>query len=168
MEAFLKQETERLARSWMRHDAAALGSYLVEGVEDPRVNVQSILTRHFLLHALFGRRFEALMDHELHFAAAANWLTHPANGLDAAETRAAVLHALRRGADNAEGLELPAFLIRLFAELPAAAAGAAVPNYIEAVLEDGSGPGLLDMFQRSSGECLPDLAAAISGSTQNQ
>src|SRR5262249_28346975 len=43
----LKQETESLARSWARHESAWLRDYLVAGVEDPRINLQSILSRHF-------------------------------------------------------------------------------------------------------------------------
>jgi len=58
----------------MRHDAAWLEDYLVASVEDPRLNLQSILTRHFLVTALTGDRFVALMEQEYRFAAAMNWL----------------------------------------------------------------------------------------------
>jgi len=70
----LEQESEKLARSWMCHDPALLRDYLVAGVEDPRINLQSILTRHFLLGALGLERCRPLMDEEYRFAAAMNWL----------------------------------------------------------------------------------------------
>ena len=66
----LQAESDKLARSWMQHDAGMLRDYLVGGVEDPRLNVQSVLSRHFLTHALTGERFAALMEQELRFAAA--------------------------------------------------------------------------------------------------
>lgn len=157
MDDFLKQETEKLARSWMRLDVAELGRYLVVDVEDPRVNVQSMLTRHFLLTTLFGAKFEGVMDGELHFAAALNWLRQRGADLHTPEDCAALLHALRRGADNAEGLRVPAFLTRLFARLPARVGGVFVPNYIERFLvrealphaggSDTSPTSVLDTFQ---------------------
>ena len=49
LEDCFKLETERLKKSWMRYDRATLRDYLVQDVEDPRINVQSILTRHFLI-----------------------------------------------------------------------------------------------------------------------
>lgn len=147
MEEFLNQETERLVRSWRHHEASHLGSYLTAGVEDPRVNVQSILTRHHLLTVLFASRFEGLMNQELRFAAAMNWLGNHGGELDAPEARAAFLHALRRGADNAEGMGVPAFLLRLFAELPTDTGGLHVPNYVEEFLAGEAQPEALDTFQ---------------------
>jgi hypothetical protein len=134
MNPALIQESERLSRSWMRHDPGMLRDYLVADVEDPRLNVQSVPSRHFLTTALFGNQFQALMAHELQFAAVMNWLLKflPKAG-DAAELRS-VLHALRRGADNAEGTVLPAFLAQSFAALPARVGEIDVPNYLEAVL----------------------------------
>jgi len=69
-----RQETELLTRSWMQHDAAMLASYLVSSVEDPRLNIQSILTRHWLITMLFGERFAALRHEELRFGTVLNWL----------------------------------------------------------------------------------------------
>ncbi len=117
----------------MRHDQEMLRGYLVADVEDPRINLQSILTRHFLLVALFGpRRFAALKLAELRFAAAMNWLRgFLGEGGDAA----VALHALRVGADNAEGVEIPRHLLLAFAALPSRASGCRVPNYIQMSLE---------------------------------
>ena len=43
-------------------------------MEDPRINVQSILTRQFLTKGLFGERFTSLMEQELRFGVVMNWL----------------------------------------------------------------------------------------------
>src|SRR5262245_35688179 len=105
MNAALKVESEKLARSWMQHDATMLRDYLVASVEDPRINVQSILSRHFLAQAFAGERWTALQDQECRFAAVANWLAMLAARTGNREDLEEVLHALRRGADNAEGLQ---------------------------------------------------------------
>ena len=67
LEDRFKLETERLKNSWMQYDRATLHDYLVRDVEDPRINVKSILTRHFLIGRLFGERFDVLMEQELRF-----------------------------------------------------------------------------------------------------
>lgn len=126
MKEALQLETERLIRSWEQHDASFLRDYLVADVEDPRVNVQSVLSRHFLLAELFPSRFAELMLHELRFATVMNWL----NKHDGSEERGAILHALRRGADNAEGEPIPHFITQAFVALPANPAGLTIPNYI--------------------------------------
>jgi ubiquinone/menaquinone biosynthesis C-methylase UbiE len=130
----LQAESDKLARSWMRHDAGMLRGYLVAGVEDPRFNLQSILSRHFLARALVAERFNALMEQEYRFAAAMNWLTELARRLGDAGELELVLYALGRGADNAEGIEIPGFVVQTFAALPANASGLTIPNYIESFL----------------------------------
>ena len=107
MEESLKAESERLARSWMQHEAAGLRDYLVREVEDPRINLQSIFSRHLLLRALFGERSLWLMEQEYRFAASMNWLIGLARRLSEPEELQAVLDALRRGLDNAEGIGIP-------------------------------------------------------------
>src|SRR4051812_1344494 len=104
MEPHLERETEKLKRSWMQHDPEMLRDYLVAGVEDPRINVQSVLTRHSLIVALTGARFERLLEHELRFAIVLNWiaglLKHSGSSYDAK----ALQHAIATGADSAEGI----------------------------------------------------------------
>lgn len=136
MNEALRLETEGLIRSWDRHEGGFLRDYLVSSVEDPRINVQSILARHFLLTSLYGERFARLMEQELLFAAAMAWLT--TLDLDDADQTAAVLHALRAGADNAEGRVLPRFIVQLFRSLPLATEGVTVPNYLVEGLMMGS------------------------------
>ncbi len=110
--------------SWLR-------DYLVAGVEDPRVNLQSILTRHFLIRYITGTQFEWSMTREYEFSAVAAWLATHAGLLADGETRLAALHALQRGADNAEGIEVPQFVSSTFRRL---SSDGRIPNYLEAVL----------------------------------
>lgn len=127
----LQKETEKLSRSWAQHDSGWLRDYLVAGVEDPRLNLHSVLTRHFLIRHLTGGRFESYMSHEYQFCAAAAWLTHNSGLLADPETRLAVLHALRQGSDNAEGIEIPQFLSSIFSALNH---DSRVPHYLDSFL----------------------------------
>jgi len=123
MEEHFEQETARLTKSWMQYDAETLRDYLVQDVEDPRINVQSILTRHFLIERLFGERFRELMGQELRFGLVVNWLLKLLKESVNAEQLRSVLDALLTGEDYAEGLEIPAYVSATFA-------GLAVPNYM--------------------------------------
>jgi ubiquinone/menaquinone biosynthesis C-methylase UbiE len=140
MKDSLRTETEKLERSWMRHDPEMLRDYLVAGVEDPRFNAQSILSRHFLIREAAGDRFAALMEEEHRFGAAVGWLLSLLRqGTN--EDLVAVLHALRRGADNAEGTEIPACVSEPFAALPKTIHGTKVPNFIEGFLSRSDAEG---------------------------
>jgi SAM-dependent methyltransferase len=136
MDAALQQETEKLVRSWMRHDEAMLRDYLVADVEDPRLNPQSILTRHFLAFSLFAEKYQPLAEAELAFGAAMNWLLATAKQAAQADALASIAHALARDADNAEGFDLPPFVRTLFRSLPQNCAGLTVPNYLEEFLRE--------------------------------
>ena len=118
----------------MQHDVGMLRDYLVAGVEDPRLNLQSVLSRHFLARGLTGERFRALMEQEYRFAAAINWLTGLAGRLHDAEELELIRYAVRRGADNAEGIEIPSFIVQVFAALPASTGSLTIPNYVESFL----------------------------------
>ncbi|MFH1719626.1 MAG: class I SAM-dependent methyltransferase [Planctomycetota bacterium] len=123
MDKRFELETEHLTKSWTRYDADTLRDYLVQDVEDPRINVQSILTRHFLFERLFGERFGHLMEQELRFGLVVNWLLKLLKKSVNAEQLRSVLDALLTGEDNAEGLEIPAYVSETFD-------GLAVPNYM--------------------------------------
>jgi SAM-dependent methyltransferase len=131
-------ESEKLARSWNRHEAAWLRDYLVSGVEDPRINVQSVLSRHFLIENIVPGAHGEFMRAEFRFAAAINCLLPLMQRLNDAADLEAVLHALKRGADNAEGMEIPSFVNETFSTLPAVVGNLAVPNYIEGFLSGAS------------------------------
>ncbi len=72
--AALQQENAALRRMWEQHPAEHLDTYLVAGIEDPRLNIQSILTRALLADSLFPGRFEALINEELRFGVVLTWL----------------------------------------------------------------------------------------------
>jgi hypothetical protein len=72
--AAIQQENDALRQMWEQHDAAHLDHYLVAGVEDPRLNIQSILTRALLADSLFPDRFAALINEELRFGTILTWL----------------------------------------------------------------------------------------------
>jgi hypothetical protein len=123
MKESLRLETQRLTKSWMRHDNNVLRNYLVRDVQNPRINVQSILTRHFLLKQLFGERFEDLMEQELRFALVVNWLLRLLKKSIKTDQLHAVLDALLAGEDQVEGLKIPPYISETFSAL-------ALPNYI--------------------------------------
>ena len=123
MRESLKLETQRLAQSWMRHDRSTLRDYLVRDVEDPRINAQSILTRHFLIQCLFGNRFDYLAEHELRFGLVVNWLLRLLKKSVAAWQLQVVLDALLTGRREADGLQIPSYISETFA-------GLRLPNYI--------------------------------------
>ena len=59
-------------RAWAYRPSEVLDVYLVSGYQNPRINVQSILARHFLTGRLFGHEFDELMDEEIRFALTLN------------------------------------------------------------------------------------------------
>lgn len=121
MEERFKLETEGLVRSWSQYDRDTLRDYLVRDVEDPRINVQSILTRHFLIERLFGEQFADLMEHELRFGLVTNWLLKLLKKSVSASQLQAVLDGLLAGED--EATKVPRYISETFATL-------ALPNYI--------------------------------------
>src|SRR4051812_16552963 len=95
MDEALQHETERLTRSWMRHEQSMLGDYLVAGVEDPRINLQSILSRHSLIVALSGERYALVMEQEIRFALVLNWAQALFEKLGGMDDLLAIRHALK-------------------------------------------------------------------------
>jgi len=71
-EKYIAKEQKQLEKSWARHTPEVLDQYLVSGYQNPRINAQSILARHYLIRRLFGDEFDALMKDELAFCAEAN------------------------------------------------------------------------------------------------
>ena len=65
MKEALRRETDDLTFAWLSKTPEKLRSYLVSGIQDPRSNLQSILTRHYLIRQLFGAEFEHLQGEEL-------------------------------------------------------------------------------------------------------
>jgi ubiquinone/menaquinone biosynthesis C-methylase UbiE len=69
---YVAKEQKQLEKSWARHAPEVLDQYLVSGYQNPRINAQSILARHYLIRRLFGDEFNALMKDEVAFCVEAN------------------------------------------------------------------------------------------------
>lgn len=61
-----------LKRWWNRAPAAMLDRYLVSGYQNPRINVQSVIQRHFFARRLFGSELDDLAAEEVRFAVEMN------------------------------------------------------------------------------------------------
>ena len=59
-------------RAWAYQSSEILDAYLVSGYQNPRINIQSMLVRHFLTRRLFGDAFDELIDEEIRFALGLN------------------------------------------------------------------------------------------------
>ena len=130
MDERLERETQCLTDAWMRHDEAMLADYLVRDVQDPRINVASVLTRHFLVDQLFPGRFTQLMDRELQFAAVMNWVLGLAKAEGSADRFSNILLATANGESAADGIAIPCYVAEAIASLPGDADGLAVPDYL--------------------------------------
>lgn len=69
----LETESAKLKWAWDRHSSNFLDEYLVRNHEDPRVNIQSILTRSFVIDTLWPNQFDDLISDELRFGAIMCW-----------------------------------------------------------------------------------------------
>ena len=149
LDAELLRETELLRQSWARHDSAKLKNYLVADVEDPRLNVQSILSRHFVLEQVAGDAFAILREQELRFALVMNWLLGLRKAASPTTDFESILSALRCGADAFEGVQVPGFVTQAFKRLHETDQGWSIPNYFERALSaNESDPDLaLEVFQ---------------------
>ncbi|MEN6405969.1 MAG: class I SAM-dependent methyltransferase [Thermoguttaceae bacterium] len=136
-------ESDRLRRSWDRCDSATLDVYLVSGVEDPRINVPSILGRGLLCDTLFPGRFAHQIEEELRFGFAMTWLVGQLDHGVPAET------LLRSFETGGQGV-CPDFLLDTFERLQRT--DSLVPDYLTLALadrrtQDGLSLESLDVFQ---------------------
>ena len=150
MNELLERESEKLARSWMQHDRPWLRDYLVASIEDPRINLQSILSRHFLLRVLFGAQHRLLREQEYCFAAAMNWALEAIRRCANAHERGELLEASRRGDSGPGKITIPPWILRIFRALPAQADGVTIPNYLELALAPAGPVGPLSSINETS------------------
>jgi len=64
-------EGHQLGLHWSCYGPKYLDSYLIQNVEHPAINPQSVLTRAFVVDRLVSARFETIIEDELLFAACA-------------------------------------------------------------------------------------------------
>jgi SAM-dependent methyltransferase len=93
-----------LERTWGAGSAEMLDAYLVAGYQNPRINIQSILVRHFLLARLLGDEVDATMEDEIRFAVELNEVLRQRArelGVQMGAYRNPVKHAAVRRVDEA-------------------------------------------------------------------
>jgi hypothetical protein len=130
LDEFLENETGELVRSWEDYDWHFLADYLVKDVQDPRINIQSILSRHFLIDKLFGDWPSYLMDHEIRFSLVVNWLMRLIKGGVIHDELSSFQDALFNGESSSLGLEIPGYISETFQML-------SVENYVCDMLTTG-------------------------------
>jgi SAM-dependent methyltransferase len=118
-------EEYNLRCSWDCHPSDFLDRYLVSGVEDPRINGQSILTRALVADALYPGRFDALITEELRFGAVLTWILQQ---LEKGSTRPQLLDAI----ESPDPAGVPEFVLKSAAWLRGEACP--IPDYITAAL----------------------------------
>ena len=150
MEPWLACETRGLTQSWMRHDQVRLRDYLVQDVQDPRLNVASILGRHFLIRGLFPGRFAELMRREIRFGIVANALLALTKSHDFRERLDTACAALVEGPTDGSAGALPAYVFEAASALPAWADGVLVPDYLRESLA------WLSSHAADLADCRPD------------
>lgn len=120
-------EEERLRLAWDERPKEYLDSYLVEGVEDPRINLQSILTRALIADTLVPNRFDALIGAELRFGLCLTWLVRQ---LEAGRNSWDILDHL----EQRDQANCPSFLIETYETLQHD--DCPIPDYISQALAD--------------------------------
>ncbi len=126
-------EEYNLRRSWDCHPSDFLDRYLISGVEDPRINGQSILTRALLVDTLYPGRFDALISEELRFGAVLTWVRQQ---LENGHAREQLLDAI----ESSDPAHVPEFVLKTAAWLWDDACP--IPDYLAAALgsRDGDQP----------------------------
>jgi SAM-dependent methyltransferase len=115
-----------LQRTWGTGSAEMLDAYLVSGYQNPRINLQSVLERHFLVARVFGGGEASLMEQEVRFAIELNEvLRRRASelGVKMGTYRNPIKHAAVRRVDAAIAGRERDMLERWSARLPDAPAG---------------------------------------------
>jgi hypothetical protein len=129
MEA-LVAESNRLRAAWMRHDSKRLDHYLVTDVEDPRINLQSIISRSFLINAIRPNEFAGLIREEFRFSICLNFI------LKAIKSRQvkhqSLFDALVDGRQTCGDVQIPSYLQCCFDLVSSKEQG--LPDYISTAL----------------------------------
>lgn len=110
----LAVEADRLRAAWMRHDSQLLDRYLVSDVEDPRINLQSIISRAFLIDAIWPNEFTSLIQEEFRFSICLNWILRTLKTEDPEISRMLLLDALLEGCQTCGNVVIPLYLTDAF------------------------------------------------------
>jgi len=161
MEDRFVQETANLIRAWDTTAPESLRDYLVQDVEDPRINAQSIITRHFLLEQLFPGEFADLRYQELRFSAVLNWLLQVIRNYGC-DPLPEIFLAVSSGQACAAALPLPRYVVDAFTDLPTTVDGVYIENYLTSALLHPA-PGDIDALPDSSRDTFHRLWSAVLG-----
>jgi SAM-dependent methyltransferase len=142
----LISESNRLRNAWNRHDSDVLDRYLVSDVEDPRINVQSIISRGFLIDSIWPDEFTGLIREEIRFGICLSFILRFLKGNCSQASRRRLLEALENGAVACSGAGIPPYLRLAFES--AYDGRAELPDYITEALA----------ARTVDGEWLPDSA----------
>lgn len=128
-------ESERLRAAWMQYDPEVLDSYLVSDVEDPRINLQSIISRAFLIDTVFPNEFTGLIREEFRFSICLNFLLNVLKTKSSQVSRMSILNALFDGRESCGDVKIPYYLRHCFELLSCETQE--IPDYISSALMDG-------------------------------
>jgi hypothetical protein len=130
----LTTESERLRAAWIKYDSQVLDSYLVRDVEDPRINLQSIISRAFIIDSVFPNEFTGLIRQEFQFSICLNFILNVLKTKSSQVSRISVLDALIEGQEVCCNIRIPSYLRCCF-ELLSHKEGD-LPDYISQALTD--------------------------------
>ncbi|HIJ72309.1 MAG TPA: class I SAM-dependent methyltransferase [Planctomycetes bacterium] len=128
----LQAESEHLRKAWARHNEQFLDGYLVRDVEDPRINVQSIITRGFLLDTIFPSEFNALIREEIRFGACLSSILRLLESNSFKLSRSALLSSLQSRRKTCHGVYIPSHVQQCFDLI--SGQSAVVPDYVTEAL----------------------------------
>lgn len=111
----------------MRHDAGTLDSYLISDVEDPRINIQSIITRSLLIDSIWPKQFTSLIRQELLFGVCMTFILKTLRST-ASISHQQLLDALSQGDQICNDIKLPDYLQQTYNSL--SANDQDIPDYI--------------------------------------
>jgi SAM-dependent methyltransferase len=127
-------ESERLRAAWMKYDSEILDNYLVTDVEDPRINLQSIISRAFLIDTVFPNEFTKLIREEFRFSICLNCILNVLNTKRSQVSRISILDALIDGREACGNVKIPYYLRHCFELI--SCEKQELPDYISSALTD--------------------------------
>jgi ubiquinone/menaquinone biosynthesis C-methylase UbiE len=107
-------ESERLDQAWAKFDPRHLDTYLVADEQDPRINIQSIISRAFLVDSIWPEEFTALIQEEIRFGLCMNFILKTIKENSPKVTRQSILSTLE---NNSSDIEIPHYFRSCFEKL---------------------------------------------------
>jgi ubiquinone/menaquinone biosynthesis C-methylase UbiE len=127
-------ESERLRAAWTKYDTETLDRYLVTDVEDPRINLQSIISRAFLIDTVLSKEFTDLIREEFRFSICLNFILNVLKTKSPQVSRINILDTLIDGRETCGDVKIPSYLQRCFESVSCETQS--LPDYISQALID--------------------------------